>query len=151
MSNDDLLQPTIATDGRVRPKPWRIQSQFYVCFFGGPIPGTLIAFLNAKRLHLGAGARRNIVLAGLAATVAFALLVYFAPLGERPGRTVRTWAHLTGALLWWLALSRIQRPADLMRNAAGDAEYASLWGPGLASSLLLGAIQNLGVWALTRL
>ena len=53
---DGLLRPSLqdahlpGTHGPRRP--WRVGSQFFVAFFGGILPGALIAYLNGRRLGL---------------------------------------------------------------------------------------------------
>ena len=51
---DELFAPTLSQTARTElppgEKPWRLNSQFYVAFFGGPLAAGTIGYLNGKRL-----------------------------------------------------------------------------------------------------
>src|SRR5687768_10147250 len=52
----DLFSPSLTQTARQElsagSRPWRLGSQFYVAFFGGPLAVGTIGYLNGKRLAL---------------------------------------------------------------------------------------------------
>jgi hypothetical protein len=52
----DLFSPSLTRSVRrdlpAGSRPWRLASQFYVAFFGGPLAAGAIGLLNGKRLGL---------------------------------------------------------------------------------------------------
>ena len=142
---DELLQPSVTAPPPGARPPWRIRSQFWLAFFGGPLPVTVIAFLNARRLRLGSRERMQIIIAGAIAVAAELTLVYFSPeiaewMKARQATAGRLTLRFTGMLLY-LVLARIQGPADRLRNLGNDVHYDSLWGPGFAAWIGLGIVQ----------
>lgn len=136
---DELLRPTIGADVDLSVRPWRLMSQAYVAFFGGVIATTLIAYLNAKRLGVAASKRRLILVLGGAGLVlaAVVLTLLTNELSDTSGVRV---AIRVVAVATCLAQLRIQQPMDRafqLRNA----EYASLWGPGIAAVIGCGLIE----------
>lgn len=130
---DELLRPTIGAGVDLSARPWRLMSQTYVAFFGGVIASTVIAFLNARRLGVDAARRRLILLTGAIGLVA--VIAVFALLSTdgsvTSGLRVAIRIVAVGCCLVQL---RIQRPMDRAFQLRG-AEYASLWGPGLALTI----------------
>ena len=144
---DDLLRPTVTAPPSGAKPPWRIHSQFWVAFFGGPMPAAVIAYLNARRLRLGQRERMQIVFAGAVSLVMLLVAVYFVPelaasirMQERP--TARLAIRLIGVLLY-LVLAKIQSPADRLRNLGNDERYDSLWIAGITAILVLGILQGM--------
>ena len=136
---DELLRPTIGADVDLSVRPWRLMSQAYVAFFGGVIATTLIAYLNAKRLGVEASKRRLVLIGGgvglVLAAVAFTLLTNSSEITSGVRVAIRVIAVAV-----CLVLLRIQQPMDRafqLRNA----EYASLWGPGIAAVIGCGLIE----------
>ncbi|TDD57757.1 hypothetical protein E1263_22240 [Kribbella antibiotica] len=137
--SDDLLRPTIGD--RVDPtvRPWRLNSQAYVAFFGGVMAATMIAWLNSGRLGLDRGKRWLIVgtgVVGLAAVVAmFALLNAD---GERT-QNLRILVRVV-AVVCILLQMRWQRPMDRAFQLRG-AEYHSMWVLGPILVLVFGILE----------
>ncbi|WP_405058478.1 hypothetical protein OG474_37915 [Kribbella sp. NBC_01505] len=127
MSHDDLLRPTIGE--RVDPKvrPWRLNSQAYVAFFGGVIAATIIAWLNSGRLGVDRGKRWLIVGTGVLGLVA--VMVIYARLNDEGDseqtQTVQIVIRLV-AVLCILVQMRWQRPMDRAFQLRG-ADYHSMW------------------------
>lgn len=146
---DELLRPTVTAEASApREKPWRVQSQFWVAFFGGALALSVIAVINARRLGVPPRKRAwMIVLSLLALAVIFGFWLNqpeAAKFGAllREGRELRLVGRVTAVLLF-LALAAFQRPADAHFRVFTDAEYASLWSAGIASTLILGSLQTL--------
>jgi hypothetical protein len=57
---DKLLRPTLQDQRRTGARPWRVESQVYVGFFGGPLAIGAIAFLNSHRLGVPGNGRARI-------------------------------------------------------------------------------------------
>jgi hypothetical protein len=144
--DSDLFQPSLtgvdhsapATEGR----PWRLGSQFYVAFFGGPLAVGAIAVINATRLRMPDRKRLlllGIALAGFVVAVAVALLA-----GDRLSGSVRLVSTAAGIATSGL-LYVVQRPYDrsyhAFTNGDEDDLYDSLVGPGLLAVLTLGIAQ----------
>jgi hypothetical protein len=144
---DDLFRPTLAgTRARAGTgdRPWRVSSQFFVAFFGGPLAAAVVGILNGRRLGLGPVRLLGMAAAGVAAyAVALGAGVVISGLTQRGARLTL----VVGGVLTYLVTRRLQEDAD-RRYAAGlgfDDTYASLWltgllivvGVGLPSGLLL--------------
>lgn len=147
MNDDDLLAPSLADAARpgARRRPWRLASQFWVAFFGGPLGVATIAWLNARRLELDRRARLAIAatgVAGLLVGVALALALRAADLAS--GARLATQA--AGVLAYGI-LYRIQKPGDRVYAFYGTREedYDSLLGPGIAAVVGLGIPTVVGL------
>jgi hypothetical protein len=144
--SDDLFEPSL--QGRRRKplaegeRPWRLGSQFYVAFFGGPLAVAAIAWFNARRLGMPSSRTWLMPVAGLAGLVAtvVAAIVVDADLGESQRLVARIAAVATFGVLYLL-----QRAPDRVYHAFADGDeddiYDSLWGPGLAATFGLGIVQ----------
>jgi hypothetical protein len=142
---DELLRPTIGAGVDMTVRPWRLKSQLYVAFFGGPIACTVIAFLNARRLGVAAPERRLILVAGAIALTAStaAYLVLEGLLGaDDPYAMVPNIAATAIAMVCSLIQQRFQRPMDRAFQLRG-AEYRALWGPGIAAVIGGGILDAL--------
>ena len=65
---DDLLRPTLTRRRQtVQTPPFRVSSMGYVAFFGGVLAVTIVALVNARRLHLTTRAQALMVGAAAAA------------------------------------------------------------------------------------
>lgn len=144
---DDLLQPTITGNVVRGARPWRLSSQFWVAFFGGALACGTIAIINAGRL--GVSRRQRWVMAALTAlTLAILLALWFQRTAAdfstfwRGARDLRIYGRIASVALY-LAMAAIQRRRDAQHQVFADAEYASLWGPGLAAVFGLGTVQPL--------
>jgi hypothetical protein len=146
---DDLLQPTLADYVAPAEPPWRLDSQFWVAFFGGPLAVGGISYLNAGRLRLPR--RGRILWVTAAALVAELLAVYVfvatgvaSALGENESRAVRLLTQAAGVVAYPF-LYRMQRPSDrVFRLDHEDEDYASLWGPGLLA-VVAGGLAGVGL------
>lgn len=135
--DNDLLRPsledrTLPPAGRERP--WRLGSQVYVAFFGGPVAVTGIALLNAGRLRLRSTTSVLIAVCGLAGLIATVVLA--ASVEDLPTYGRRAIALVAWGGMWWA-----QRFADRAYgfHARDEEPYASLWIPG-AVAVVLGNI-----------
>lgn len=155
MRDDDLFQPSLRGVQRKKPaegeRPWRLGSQFYVAFFGGPLAVAAIAWFNARRLGMPLSRTWMIPAAGVAGLVAtiVAALVVDADLGDSQRLVGRIAAVATFGVLYLL-----QRAPDRAYHAFADGDedtmYDSLWGPGLAATFGLGILQ-LGILGILQL
>ena len=138
--NDDLLQPRLQGVRRKTlaegERPWRLGSQVYVAFFGGPLAAAAVGYLNAGRLGLPRERRAAIVAAGL---VGFAVAIVVALTVESEWTRPRFLLLATG-LLAYSATYRLQRAADRLYGLGRDEEtaYDSLWQTGIAIVLVAG-------------
>ena len=141
---EDLLRASVGAD---RPsgarsageRPWRLSSQGYVAFFGGPAAVTAIALINASRLGLEAGKRWLIALAG-AAGIAAVVVVALKVDTDR----IRIIVQIIG-LLSWGPMYLLQRSPDRIYHfyskSTEEEDYDSLVGPGLLACLIFGVLQ----------
>lgn len=146
---DELLQPSVPSNpAPVGRKPWRVRSQVWVAFFGGILAVTAIAILNAQRLGINVRKRWLMAAAGC---VAFAILLalWLRQPGAadyqtflRQGRELRIAARVIAVVLY-LVLAAIQRPAEQHYRVFANGEYASLWKAGLLPTFTLGILQLL--------
>ena len=142
---DDLYSPTLTDVHRRRadlPQPWRLGSQLYVAFLGGPLAAATVGYLNGKRL----GLPRERLLAIAALGVLGLLLVVVAIAVTGADNRARFISNVSGVLTF-LGARQLQGDADRVYRAQAADEneaFASLWGPGLlivlASSLVTAAI-----------
>ena len=67
--DDDLFSPSLRDRAAIPAgaRPWRLSSQFYVAFFGGPLAAAAIGVVNGRRLGLGTGRLVGIAAAGVGA------------------------------------------------------------------------------------
>jgi len=128
---DDLLQPTITAPPEPGgKKPWRVQSQFWIAFFGGVLAVTPIAYLNTYRLGAPKRSRHLILLSGFVATAVYAGFAWLWYPAE--AYSLRMAGRIVGVLQYFV-VARIQRDDDNRHQIFGSGEYASLWVPGLLS------------------
>jgi hypothetical protein len=104
--NSNLFSPSLSNyaPAITARLPWKLNSQFYVALLGGPVAVTVIAVLNAQRLHVPRNRQRRMVIGGALVTllifcIAWAAVVGF---GLDPNREAR--AHLLPK--WTVALVR---------------------------------------------
>jgi hypothetical protein len=130
-------------------RPWRLGSQFYVAFFGGPLAAGAIGYVNAKRLGLPGPRLTAIAAIGVACFVG-AVAVAVALADTDAGRGPRLMLAVAGVVAY-LGVRELQKEADRLYGLTRDDEqaYDSLWGPGLAAVVLLGIFSVVVVAALT--
>ncbi|MEU5876317.1 hypothetical protein [Spirillospora sp. NPDC047279] len=139
-SADPLLQPTVR-DPRAGRAPWRLSSQGYVAFLGGVTAGTVIGFLNARRLDVPASRRWAILGAGAVAWAATVWIILDLIGPDGTSTAVRMAARVC-AVLAYLLQAYLQGPWDRafqLRNV----EHASLWGPGAIAVVGCGTVEAL--------
>ncbi len=140
MDDDDLFSPSLSqSTTRQLPegsRPWRLGSQFYVAFFGGPLAIAAIGFLNATRLGLPSSRRWQIAGAGAAALAGAAVAVLLLDSDATPRLVVA----IAGAACY-VVVRRLQQDADRLYGLGRDEElaYDSLVGPGLLAVVVGGA------------
>ena len=160
----DLFTPSLSEwrpTVQNRP-PFRLNSQFWLALFGGPVAVTAIAVLNARRLQLSEAVVRRMVVGGILVTllelgIAWAAIVGF---GLDPDRGARAtllpkWSYSLINLLWTAVLVHWQTAAARQYESFGRGEYASMWGPGfvaaLVSALVLFTLFFWFLWVTGRL
>jgi hypothetical protein len=149
----DLLTPTLQGH---RPRdwasrrPWRLSSQVFVAFLGGPLAVTLIAALNGERLALDRSRLGLIALIGLAGTAAGVLAAGLLP-GDAPRLIVQVAGVLTCGPLYVLQRSPDRVFSTFSPHDDPDEDYGSLWGPGFAAVVAGWIVQAPLVLALESL
>jgi hypothetical protein len=140
----DLFSPSLRQSARrdlpAGSRPWRLRSQFYVAFFGGPLAAAAIGFLNGRRL--GLSRERLWAIAGIG-IVAFVAVLALAGLVLAADTSVNRGPRLmltVAGVVSFLAAHELQKDADRLYGLNRDEEqtYDSLWGPGLGTVLLAG-------------
>jgi hypothetical protein len=130
---DELLQATVMPVARSGNKPWRVQSQFWVAFFGGILAVTGIAYLNSRHLGASPSTRRLILACGVLALAIYVALAGWVFLNEP--RNMRIGGRILAVVLF-LGLARLQREGDARHQLFASGEYAPLWGAGITASVL---------------
>lgn len=145
-NENDLLQPALRGVRRVRrgegDQPWRLGSQLYVGFFGGPLALAAIAWFNSDRLGMPKPRRLLIPLVGLAGFLA--MIVAAVATEQGVGGSQRLLLSVAGVASFGI-LFLLQRSPDRVYHAFADGDenqvYDSLWGPGLAATVGFGLLQ----------
>jgi hypothetical protein len=141
---DDLLSPSLHADpppATYTKRPWLLSSQLYVAFLGGIPALVVIAWRNAARLRAPGIAGRILGVGILVFLVVLFATAYLSTVVTGAQALFLKHAHRALALALFLVYHRWQRTPDrLYRIARGDA-YASLWVPGLAAVIVLGAVH----------
>jgi hypothetical protein len=146
----DLFSPSLTQSVRRElpegSRPWRLSSQFYVAFFGGPLAVGAIGLLNGKRLELARERLWALAGVGIAGFIAVVVVAAIIDAGTR-GRPL-----LAGAgVVSYLVARELQKEPDRLYELNRDSNqaYDSLLGPGalvvvlsaLASLLVLAAVS----------
>jgi hypothetical protein len=140
---DELLPPTVTPARTSGYKPWRVQSQFWVAFFGGILAVTGVAFINSRHLGMSARSRRLILACGAVALAIYVGLAGWVFTFPKDARTMRIAGRVLAVVLF-LVLARIQREANNRYQLFGAGEFAPLWGVGITASIL-GSLALLGI------
>jgi hypothetical protein len=122
----DLFEPALTGYRRPPYRPWRLQSQVYVAFFGGPLAIGAIAVGNAFKLGMARSAELAIAAAALLAEATLVLLVALADVGGFSFGVIAGLAAYGPAYL-------LQRSPDrvYLFHSRDDEPYDGLLGPGL--------------------
>jgi len=142
--DEDMFSPSLTQTARRElpsgEKPWRLGSQFYVAFFGGPLAAGAIGYLNGRRLGLSLERQLAIIGIGIAGFAA-ALTVAGIVLDDESGG--RRLPLAIAGVASYLACRQLQRDADRLYGLDRDEDqaYGSLWAPGLGAVLLLGTFS----------
>lgn len=142
-SDPDLFQPTVGKGPEYHPLPWRPESNVYVGFFGGIIPATAIAFINARRLHAPEVARLILGIGVLAFLVFLAVgynLDQQATDADDARRYARLGSRIGGVVVHFVFMALMKRPARRFQVVRGD-DYEPMWGPGFLAVLVGGLLQ----------
>lgn len=139
MDRIELLQPALTGYRRSPYKPWRLQSQIYVGFFGGPLAIGPIAVANAVMLGMSRRSQMLIALAALAAEAALVALVALTDVD-----TVRI-ASIAAGLAVYGVVYLLQRSADRVYHfhTRETDEYQSLLGPGILAVIVGRIVESL--------
>lgn len=151
---DELYRARLAGYTAPARGPWRLDSQFWVAFFGGPVAAGALAWVNAGRLRLSP-ARRIAVLSIAAGALVLeavgAAVLAVADVASATwdgnGRVLGLTVQGGGAVAHPF-LQRAQRTGDrVFRLVRGESGYASLWRPGLLAVVVGGPIGIAVAWA----
>lgn len=140
----DLFSPSLTQTARrdlpAGSRPWRLNSQFYTAFFGGPLAAGLVGYLNGKRLGLSQGRLWAIAGIGIAGFVAAAIAgaAFLDTSGHGRGLVV------ISGIVALLGIRELQKDADRLYalNRDEDEAYDSLWNPGFVIALACGFGQG---------
>ena len=142
--NGDLLTPTLA-EHRPRdwssPLPWRLGSQVFVAFLGGPVAVTIIAVLNGGRLRMPGSQLGVMAGIGVAGTIGAVLAARFIDAGVAPRLLVQIAGVVTYGALFVLQRSPDRVHSTFSPHDDPDDDYDALWGPGLLAVLAGWAVQ----------
>lgn len=144
--DETLFTPSLATARAPANRPWRLQSQMWVAFFGGALALAAIAYMNARLLRVDNRTLRRLALVSVGGVIASLVVTVGVGLFASPDsdllRNAR-WLNRGVALLLFVVLRRIQAPADRAYQMFYDGEYSSLWRMGLLAVFGLGTLQSL--------
>jgi Na+/melibiose symporter-like transporter len=155
-NDSELFRPTLQGQSQSLPaagqRPWRLWSPFWIAFFGGVLPYTVVAYLNSRRLGMPEQRQRLILALGAVGLLVTIVVTYAltAWLGSDRANVVRLGSRIV-AVLAFLAGFSLQKSADRRYSFATGGAYASLWVFGLAVTLVLGFVQNIAVYFIVRL
>jgi hypothetical protein len=139
---NQLFRASLAGYSAPDKRPWRLESQFWAAFFGGPVAAGALAWVNAGRLRLSR-ARRIAVLSIAAASLvlqavgaaALAVADTASAIGDSDWRVLGLTVQGGGAVAHPF-LHRVQRTGDrIFRLVRSEADYVSLWRPGFLTVL----------------
>jgi hypothetical protein len=139
VDTQELLRPALTGYRRTGYRPWRLQSQIYVAFFGGALAVGAIAVANA--FMLGMSRRKQLAIAGVALLAEAALVVAIALTGTGPQRL----GGVVAGLAAYGPLYLLQRSPDRVHHfhAREDDPYESLFGPGLVAVIVARLVEAL--------
>ena len=135
----DLLTPTLAEH---RPRdwsqqlPWRLNSQVFVGFFGGPVAVTIIAVLNGGRLRMPAARLALMAAIGLAGTIAGVLAAGLIDAAAAPRLLVQVAGVVTCGPLYLLQRSPDRVHSTFSPHVDPEDDYDGLWAHGIAAVIV---------------
>lgn len=145
--DDELFSPSLRDRVEVPPgrRPWRLGSQFYVAFFGGPLAAAAIGVLNGRRLGIGDGGLLAIAAAGLVALGLALVLASSLDTGDARPRFI----FVVAGVATYFVVRQLQKTADdrYRRGRPDEQVYDSLWAPGLAAVLVCGIVSLAAIGA----
>jgi hypothetical protein len=150
---DQLFRASLAGYSAPNKRPWRLDSQFWAAFFGGPAAAGALAWVNAGRLRLSPARRIAVlsiaagalVLEAVAAAV-LAVADIASAIGESDWRVLGLTVQGGGAVAHPF-LHGVQRTGDrIFRLVCEEADYVSLWRPGLVAVVGGGPIGIAVAW-----
>jgi hypothetical protein len=144
VDTDDLLRPALTGYRRTGYRPWRLQSQIYVAFFGGALALGAIALANS--VMLGMPRRKQLAIAGAALLAEAALVVVVALTSTGALRLGGVAAGLAAYGPAYL----LQRSPDRVHHfhAREDDPYDSLFGPGLVAVIVARLVEAFALGAI---
>jgi hypothetical protein len=156
-SPSPLFTPSLQqfAEPSARPaRPWSPRAQFFVAFFGGITALGIFALVNARRLRVSRNRMALMVVLILVAWTAYWAgtqilptlpldAVFGTSISGPSGRVIRI-AGRAVALLLYLALYWIQKPADRIYGSLRNGTYARPWRAGFAACAL-GILIDLAV------
>ncbi|MCL5999644.1 MAG: hypothetical protein M1546_26815 [Chloroflexi bacterium] len=147
----ELLSPSLQRytpygAGAEEARPWTMDGQLWIAFFGGVIPVTVIAYLNTRRLRIPFTQSWKMIAAGGVGLCAVILITALPCLVSLPAFLTTSTLPLTAAgrliaLLVYVYLRRLQVSALRVYHWYYHGELSSLWGAGLAAVIILGLLQ----------
>ena len=149
----DLFSPTLTESARrelpAGSRPWRLGSQFYVAFFGGPLAAGAIAVLNGRRLGLSRERLWAIAGIGLAGFVVLlaVVTVVLDPEADGGPRLILAVAGVAS----FVAVRELQKGADRLYGLQREEAqaYDSMLPSGVAVVLACGVASVLVLLAVT--
>jgi hypothetical protein len=122
--------------------PWRLGSQVYVAFLGGPVALTAVAVLNAARLRMSQGAVALVVALGVLVTAAGVVAATLIDGDTTPRLVVQVAGVLLAGPLYLLQRAPDRVHSTFSPNDDVDDDYASLWVPGTAACIAGWIVQG---------
>jgi len=144
-TRDELFAPSLSQTSRTElppgEKPWRLNSQFYVAFFGGPLAAGAVGYLNGRRLGVPS---RGLVAIGAAGVAGFVLAIVLVATVDWELVRPRIMIAATGVLAFFVA-RQFQKDADRRYGFGRDVElaYDSLVRTGIVIALAAGIFSAL--------
>jgi hypothetical protein len=135
---DDLLEPTLAGDGRPLQAIYSQRTGYVTSFFGGPMAGAIVTAVNARRLGRLA---QDAWLIAFGVVLAIALLWWQARLGGNEwlestlGRTGPRIAPRIAGLGYFAVSLLVHRPFHRHMELAG-IDSPSGWGVGIMAMVV---------------
>ena len=155
--NNELFEPSLQNETHIPMESYNMGKLFYVAFFAGIVPLTVLSFNNAKKLKVDPKWVKIIMFLGVALLLAKAIFIGFYASGSinMEKRTVR-WIFRIATVLLYLFFKYLMTPNynKFILNGGGECQPilkdALIWfciGVGVEFSLLsllVGLVMKLG-------